>query len=652
MPDFLAESPSLFALPDLLPAQTPDAAFHNEARAQLRILNRLAWGTRGAPGLTVRSIVEDGAIPDNGVTDNRPMIQATLDAVGAAGGGIVLVPPAWPGQFFYRGTLSIPLQVTLAGLGDRSNLSADPGAGAAAIAFQQSAQPHRGGIENLILFGVDALASTGIDLSGAHFVNLEHFQIWEFGIGLVLSDGVTDYAGQNDVRHFEINSCPIGIRAYRFCNQCSVQVGRIKLCRNDGNGIGLDLRDVDALALSRMVVEDFDKGVKIEGRVRVSLRDIYWEGDLPPDPQNPDPPPLGIWMDIRPAPESTVRIENSVANVSRSYVLGGSLEDAITTDEQSHIFNGARRHHAAAPERNLFENGDFRRSVVDGGLPPAPWLTNTGTGTCVEVLGDVFTPPRSLDVTRTANANDGIQVFFHVPELPDSVTVMVRYKNLTSLAPFFALLSGANVVQFLDERPATEETGWRIAAMSVALDRNVPPAELGRLRLILTADQNGIGQNGGTIRIDEVWAVIGRTAAPSRAHSHHVELLPAPVILAARNTQIPATFDPIDLTEGKGPAYPPRGAVGALIGLRGQALLPGPPDPDPNHIGRPLHLLLRPFVQDAAGRRYFLPIAHQQAEVDRQFLVRSMTIVDGAAMATKDYFVDYQVELLGWILPS
>lgn len=649
MPDFLAESPSLFALPDLIPAQTPDAAFHNEARAQLRILNQLAWGARGAPGLTVRSIVEDGAVAD-GVTDNRPMIQATLDAVGAAGGGIVLVPPAWPGQFFYRGTLSIPLQVTLAGLGDRSNLSADPGAGAAAIAFQLSSQPHRGGLENLILFGVDALASTGIDLSGAHFVNLEHFQIWSFGIGLVLSDGVTDYAGQNDVRHFEINSCPIGIRAYRFCNQCSVQVGRIKICRNSGAGIALDLRDVDALALSRMVVEDFDKGVKIEGRVKVSLRDIYWEADLPPNPQDPDPPPLGIWMDIRPAPESTVRIENSVTNVSRSYVLGGSLEDAITTDDQSHIFNGARRHHAAAPERNLFENGDFRRSVVQDGFP-VPWLPNTGTGTCVEVLGDFFTPPRSFELTRTANANDGIQVFFHVPELPDYVTVMVRYKNVSSLAPFFRLSNGANVVQFQDERPVAEETGWRIAAMSIAVDRNVLPAELGRLRLILTADQNGIGQNGGAIRIDEVWAVIGRTAAPSRAHSHHVELLPAPVELAARSSNVPTTFDPIDLRGGKGPAIPPRGAIGALIGLRGQAV-PVTPDPDPSAIGRPLLWLVRPFVEDADGRRYVLQIAHDRAEVDRQFLVRSMTIQDGAAMFTKDYIADYRLELLGWILPS
>src|ERR1044072_5934168 len=108
MPDILNDVTSLFTntvMPDL----GNDGECHMHTKDALLVVNRFAFAERGAPGLTSRSIIEDGAIPDD-LTDNRASIQATLDAVAAAGGGIALGPPAAPaGIFRWVGTITVPL---------------------------------------------------------------------------------------------------------------------------------------------------------------------------------------------------------------------------------------------------------------------------------------------------------------------------------------------------------------------------------------------------------------------------------------------------------------------------------------------------------------------------------------------------------------
>lgn len=641
MPDLLNDSPPAFEA-GLTPINPgfEDFTIHDEARQALLSLNSFAFGDRGAPGLTVRSVVEDGAIPD-GITNNLAAFQATVDAVAAAGGGIALVPAAAPaGIFRWEGTLTIPANVILRGLGDRSVVRGLPGVGSPAIRFAPGI--HRGGVENLVLQGLlESPPPIGIDLSGALFLRLRNLQVWSFQLGVQMSDGVTVYAGHNHLSDFEINQCHIGLRAWRHCNHASVLNGRIWGCRDNGAGIALDIDSVDALAIGHIAVESFDLGIRIRGLSHVSLRDVYYEADLPNEPSP------GLWMDIRPERGSAVRMENSLVNASRSLVLGGSLEDAITNDERSFIYDGAKRHHAAAPERNLLENGDFHRAA---GLAIPGWSTHFAP-VLAENAADFVTGGRSYDVTRAANANDGMVTAFTVPETTDYVTVMVRYKNVSSAGPLFRAASGANAGLFQDPAPPSEE--WRVAAVTVATD----PAAAGVVTVILTADQIA---NGGQIRVDEVWAVVGATAAPPRAHAHRFEILPAPVTVVSRaGLKADAEFGPTDLTSLPGLGGAPRGVIGALLSLRGTATPAGRPGGgtgdllDPSGIGATLPRAVRPFLREpSTGQRWPLDIIYDRLEHDRQVVLRGTSFFDGIRVFNGDMSTSYRVELVGWVLPS
>lgn len=206
MPAILNDDPTLFE-GDL------DLVIHEHVREALLALNRHAFARRGAPGLTVRSVIEDGAVA--GGPDCLAAFQATVDAVAAAGGGIALVPAG--GVFHWIGTLTIPHNVILRGLGDRSVLMAhavpEPQEPGPAIRFAPG--KHLGGVEDLILYGnLEERPTIGIDLTGAQFLRLRNFQVWDFPLGICLSDGETQFAGCNHVSDFEINSCHVGLRAW------------------------------------------------------------------------------------------------------------------------------------------------------------------------------------------------------------------------------------------------------------------------------------------------------------------------------------------------------------------------------------------------------------------------------------------------------
>src|ERR1044072_4818531 len=182
MPDILNDVTSLFTN-TVMPELGNDGECHMHTKDALLAVNRFAFAERGAPGLTSRSIIEDGAIPDD-LNQNRGSIQGTLEAGAAAGGGIALVPPAAPGGIFrWVGTITVPLNVTLSGFGDRSVLRGLPEQGQAAIRF--AAGIHRGGVERLVLLRQEEkppagdLLRVGIDLSGAQFLRLHDLQVWQ-----------------------------------------------------------------------------------------------------------------------------------------------------------------------------------------------------------------------------------------------------------------------------------------------------------------------------------------------------------------------------------------------------------------------------------------------------------------------------------------
>ena len=629
MPDILNDTPAVFAagLADI--AAAPTQLEHNELRAILRTLNQLHHGDRAAPGLTVRSVIEDGAIAD-GVTDNLAAFQATVAAVAAAGGGVAFVPPTGLSSFRWVGTLTLPVNVVLAGVGPRSLLSPRPVAGQPAINF--AAGSHRGGVERLQVIGDETnITGHGIDLSGAHFLRLRDLQVWYYEIGVILSDGVTSFAAYNHLTDFEINACHIGLRAWPGCNQASVREGRIWYCRDNGDGIAIDVRGADALHIGHIAVENFDLGVRVSGLTKVSLNDIYYEADVPDSGLVP-----GVWMDMQPAAGSQVRMDTSHIAASQTRGVMGSLEDAITSDEGvTHMFFGAKRHHASAAERNLLENGDFHRAngvtIPGWGQQFAPVLA--------ENLVDFVTAGRSYDLTQAANANDGINTAFTVPETTDYVTAMVRYKNISSNAPLFRLSSGGNAALFADSRGA-DPNQWRIAAFTVEMD----PTANGVVGLTLTADQDAAG---GSLRIDEAWAVVGRTAAPPRAHAHRIEMLPEPLELFVRpNLVATQTFPATDLTALTGLGGAPRGIVGAVLWLRGEV--------SGASTGAVRSHAISPFIDGGVvTERWPLNITAEGVPHDRQVILRRTSFTDGITFnGPTTPSTDYSVAVVGWILPS
>jgi len=160
---------------------------------------------------------------------------------------------------------------------------------------------------------------------------------------------------------------------------------------------------------------------------------------------------------------------------------------------------------------------------------------------------------------------------------------------------------------------------------------------------------------GGQIRVDEVWAVVGATAAPPRAHAHRIEMLPDPLTLLKRVVKATETFGETDLRKVEGLGRPPRGVIGAILSIRGTAS-PARGDGgllDPSGIGATLPRAVRPFIRDVETKeRFALNLVYDRLEDDRQLLLRGLTFVDGADLFTAQFFASYRVDLVGWVHPS
>ena len=333
-------------------------------------------------------------------------------------------------------------------------------------------------------------------------------------------------------------------------------------------------------------------------------------------------------------------MENSVANVSRSLVMAGSLEDAVTTDEHSHVFNGAKRHHAAAPERNLLENGDFHRAH---GLSIPQWVPNFSP-TLAENTLDFVTGIRSYDIAQKPNANDGLTTTFTVPETTDYITVMVRYKNVASA-------SAAVQRRFGSPYGPLRRSGRAVDAGVARRYHHCGGRPIGGFRhSARRPDRGPVGGRRAEIRVDEAWAVVGATAAPPRAHAHRIEVLPAPVTVASRKAlKADAEFPPTQ-----------------LIGLPGLGQRASGCDrcrPCAARHGDPagrwrlwtqstmatLPRVIKPFIKEPAKRPKWtldISICDRFGVMDRQVVLRAPALIDGIGSAPAAMATSYQVEVV------
>lgn len=585
---------------------------------------QVALSTELNPMRVRRSVLEFGAVGDGAAgTDNSTAFTQALTTVAAAGGGDVIVPPSASG-FLVEGGLEIPAGVVLRGFGPRRSIIHGRAAAGEHV-LRLATGTHHGGIEGVQIIGdIGNKLGRAIQLDEVQFAFVRDVWVWYYERGIGFADGV-QYTGYVHVRDFECNECLVGVRAGQYTNACSLRHGRIYSSLDSGNGIGLDIEDVSAFTVDDVTIEPADTCLRIRGTVVADIGTLYLE------------PGDGFATDVVLEADSVVRGGPTVLSANATRQLTAGLEEIVDWASQDALFFGARRHHATAAAQNLVENGDLRRA---NGIVVPGMFTN-GTPTVTANLVDAFTAGRSMTVQQAVAANDGLAFAFIAPDGVDYVTACVRYKNLTSAGVQVIAQSGGNSANWADQIDADAGASWRIATVTVAVD----PAAGGECSIAIAADTT---EAGGQVRVDEFWAVAGRVAAPTREHGHRIEMLAEPVLsIVDRNAIVAAeTFTPVDLTALTGLAQPPRGAIGAVLRLRGFVTsTAGAGMVLTNEVPRPY--IDVPGVIDAE-----LPLILDSVTMDRDVFLRGMTLEGGLNASGAVDATSYDIDLLGWILPS
>jgi hypothetical protein len=565
--------------------------------------------------------------------------QAACNACSAGGGGYVLVPPVQNilTQEFLVNTVSVPANVTLMGFGPRSRIRARPLADAATFQFALGSM--RSGVRDLSLFGNEAAPlGTGISFAGSQFNRVSGVQIWDFRIGVDVSDGILDYAGYNRVRDFEINRCWTGVRAYNFANQNSFRDGRIFFSINAGNGIAIDIDDANCLTFEDVAIESMDIGLRVRGIVQASFKSCYFETgdparrfvDFNPDTDTGSSDPSAV----------NITFEACHAGVNNSVMMNCSFEEMVRWDSLTEVFFGAQRDAAATTGRNLVENGDLHRIDTTAGPPVAiPQWSYIGTPDIAVNTVDWVTAGRSLDVTQDVSANDGVSVLVAAPEVTEYITACFRYKSISSDEVTMSLVSGGNSANFVDIT-GPDAVNWRVRAITVRRDT----ADAGVLAASMAADSSAAG---GEIRVDEIWAVAGRVASASREHGHRIELLDRPISLIAANSAADITFGPLNVLTLTAPyANAPRGTIG-IMGRMKAATAAGT-------VGQTITDAAVMYVDYPFGiapAQIRMVIDRTQWQFTQDFIVRDTTITGGINFSNAGFGINFSVEILGWILP-
>lgn len=247
---------------------------------QLKALGGVVTGERDTPGLAVRSVLdpEYGAVYD-ATTDCTEAFNACLAAVAADGGGIVLVPPVEDTsteRYRLAGEVSIPAGVTLVGCGARSLLMCRRGAGAQ---FSFADGFCRSGMRDLVLLGNSATpVGVGVSLVESQFVELVRLQLWDFEVGIDVSDG-TPFSAYNKIDHCEINRSTVcGIRIHQSSNGVVIIGGRVFYTFDGGNGgIAIDVQDSRAVCIVGVSLEAYDIGLRLAGAACGSMVGSWME---------------------------------------------------------------------------------------------------------------------------------------------------------------------------------------------------------------------------------------------------------------------------------------------------------------------------------------------------------------------------------------
>lgn len=513
-------------------SRLPSLAFTNDAgqTAQLGLFAEIAVNVR-----------EFGAVGD-GVADDTTAIQAAIDAAEAGSIKTVVMPP---GSYRITDTIEHRAGVVVRGAGSPTTTIVQSSGASPVWRFASGIV--RGELTELTIRGqgggvIANRTGTGVSLVGALFVTVSSVEIWDFVLGIDLSDG-TPYSAHNVVGpRVEVNGCTTGVRALANCNHTLIFGSRVfySFGAND-DGIGIDIVDASALTLLSNNIESADTCVRVRSGAANSLRALIQGNYLEPG-SNPISTTVGsaydVVVDSSSGPSNLNVVHGRANTVSADR---GTLDlrpsAGHTWDAPSSVPFGAMIAESAEPKRNLVRNGSI--GYYNAGNVPDWSVTN---GATITVAGDFVTGVRSLQATATAIDSAVVNTFVISDPGVEWITVGVRYKVLSGTGFSVTAASGANLAQRPDPRPADDT--WRELHVTVRRD---PTSNVGAVHVLPDTTPP---MPTGECLIDEVWAVPGRHAINSTQYGERIELSPAPIVIAsATNLNANSLWGPIDLTD-------------------------------------------------------------------------------------------------------
>ena len=659
MADILNDDPVDYALDPQIQDQvggSVDAASGNEFRASLRSLNQLARGFAGLGAYNVRSVLEFGAVGD-GVTDDYQAFEMALGSFGVTGGTLLVPPGTYLIEVDGVPPLTVPRFVHLKGAGVNGSVldlrvaaAAEPAPG---LRFQPSPSVNTyGRISDLMLRG-DQASPTGIGLSfaGSQFNIATRIQIFNFEIGVDLSDGQTNFSAYNELSNFLISVARLGIRSHALGNGNWIERGRVHWAiGNPGlsDGIGIDVDGATALNIRSVAIEAANTCFRMSpgGPTTCEMTGCFLE------PGEPPVVPPGSYQLFDVAYPSVANDPDGVTflrfgpneysgNLGRIDVPPESLADF---DAYSRQFFGARTHFAAHAHRQVSENHDLR---LFGGpaLIPGGWVPRNDADIDEETV-DVFSGGRALRVTRTAGAGDGIVKHLTVPEDVDWVTVGFHYKSLSSSNVAYFATNETTTVNGVDtEGPSAAGPGLGYRERWLQL-RKAPGSD----PVVATMEVDHGEASLGTVLIDAIWCVPGRVRTSDFRYEQRVEYLERPQQIYHGQGVVADESWSVDWTGLGGLATAPRGAVGAVLAVYVTATRNDDDDPIPGRItvtvsgGEPPYEGTRVYAE-RDGRLATQQLAVRPLQPAATTLTGSFSTTLGAGFPT-----DYRIFVVGWIL--
>ncbi len=686
MADILHDNPDTYAAdPEI---QDTTDAVANEFRASLRSLNRLARGFAGLPRYNVRSVLEFGAVGD-GTTNDRQAFQGALASFDQSGGTLWVPPGTYLIDFkigflvpLVRAALTIPRFVHVQGAGiGRTVLE---------FRFHSSGKPQVSGIRfadgdnygrvgDLLLRGdPTSPIGSGLSFAGSQFNVATYLQVWNFAIGVDMSDGVTEFSAYNELSNFLVSQCPLGVRCYRHGNGNWIERGRVFWAfrlpppdepDGDGTGVGIDVDTAQALSIRSVAIESANTCFRFrasgaEAWTTCEMSGCYFEPTPPPpeDGEDPPPPPGPYRIfdisypsrNLDPAGITYLRLgaNRYEGTLGRLDVPPEALADFGAASESPF---GAHTHFAAHAHRQYSENHDLR--LYDSSFVSGAWQVLNGAEV-VEERTDVFSGGRTLRITRTSDTNPGvIRKHIVIPEDVEWVTIGFRYKNISchdinyfasNVGPRVTVqgANGGDLVAAGNEPPGK---GFRERWLQLRKDPSTD-------EIIATIEVNhplsGGPQLGAELLMDAIWCVPGRVRTADFRYEQRVYYLERPQLIVERTNVVANEEWSVDWSNLSGLAAAARGAVGAILSVQITAisLSNGQAVPGPIYVTVAAPTEASPY----SGARVY-------AERDGRLTAQQIAMRPSSSAPTTlsgsfatelgvGFPANYQIYIVGWIL--